>query len=141
VTARGMKQRLGSERGQAFVEFVIVLPLLFGVVFLIAWAGVAVVRYVQVTDAARDGVRAAVVARFDPNPLTNDPCQKATIAANNADGTPGPGGLSITVDCSTYDGPGQPYTVTVTHHYNMQLFSIFPAPSFDITSKATARIE
>jgi len=131
-----MKQLVRNERGQAFVEFVIVLPLLFGIVFLIAWAGVAMVRYVQVTDAARAGARAAVVARFDPNPLTNDPCQKATTAAQDS-----VAGLSIDVTCSTFAGPGQQYTVTVTHHFDLQLFSIFPAPSFDITSKASDRIE
>src|SRR5262249_10850117 len=107
-----------------------------GVVFIIAWSGMALVRYLQITNAAQAGARAAVVARFDPNPLTNDPCQTATAAAQKS-----VGGLSITVTCSSYDGPGQPYTVQVTHHFDLQLFSIFPAPSFDMTSKATDRNE
>ena len=51
-----MKRRLSNERGQAIVEFVIVLPLLFALVLLIAYAGIAFVRYLNVTDAAQVGV-------------------------------------------------------------------------------------
>ncbi len=79
VTRRSMVHRLSSERGQALVELVIALPLIFGLVFLIAYAGVGFNRYLQVTDAARIGARAAAVARFNSSPqLSSDPCTAAT---------------------------------------------------------------
>jgi len=129
-----MKHRFRSDRGQAFVEFVIVLPLLFALVFLIAYAGVGFTRYLKVTDAARIAARAAATARF-----TNEtPCDAATSAANNA-----VDGLPITVSCSPAAGPwnsGDDFSVTVEYTLNVT-FPFLPSASVPMSSTVQERLE
>ena len=55
--------RLQREDGQAFVEFVIVLPLLVMLVLGICQFGLAFHNYLSITDATRVGARAAAVKR------------------------------------------------------------------------------
>ena len=62
------------------VEFVIVLPFMLFLIFMIAYAGIGFERYSRVTNAARVAARAAAVARFDGK----DPCVAAQDAANYA---------------------------------------------------------
>lgn len=129
-----MKRRLSNERGQAMVEFVIVLPLIFGLVFLIFYAGIAFNRYLAVTDAARVGARAAAVARFHDQA----PCDAATDAAKASAGN-----LAITVDCP--DPPpwnsGNPFTVTVTYSLGGLDFLWLHVGSKTITSSVKERLE
>ena len=61
------------------VEFVIVLPFMLFLIFMIVYAGIGFERYSRVTNAARVAARAAAVARFDGN----DPCVAAEDAANS----------------------------------------------------------
>ena len=140
MTARCVVHRLRSERGQALVEFVIVLPLMFALIFLIAYAGVAFNRYLNVTDAAGVGARAAAVARFNPDPVLSDPCAAATQAANTA-----MGGLTVVVSCSPPGGqPGDPFSVTVTYTLQslpFQFFDFIPLADIDVTSTVTERLE
>jgi Flp pilus assembly protein TadG len=55
----GMKRmrRNNSEEGAAAVEFALVLPLLFMLVFGIIWYGWTFNRWISVTNAAREGAR------------------------------------------------------------------------------------
>lgn len=118
------------------VEFVIVLPLIFMLLFLIITAGVGFARYLRITDAAQAGARAASVARFNVPPDSTDPCTTAQDRAQES-----VGGLSI--DPPTCSGPGtvgSPFTVTVTHHYAVH-FPFLPSVTFDITSEATSRLQ
>jgi hypothetical protein len=73
-------KRLRDDRGQAMVEFVIVLPIMLVLIFFIAYAGIGFQRYSQVTNAARVAARAAAVARFDGV----DMCAAAQAAADDA---------------------------------------------------------
>jgi Flp pilus assembly protein TadG len=136
VTTRGMVQRARSEGGQAIVEFVIVLPLMFVLVFLIAYAAVGFDRYLRVTDAARIGARAAAVARFNADPTLRDPCEAARSAATAA-----VDGLVIDVSCSPpVAQAGQPFSVKVTYGLNVT-FPLLPSANFDIASSVKERIE
>jgi Flp pilus assembly protein TadG len=64
------------EDGQAIVEFVLVLPILLGFIFLIIQGGVAYHDKITMTDAVRVGARAAAVNRTS----ADGPC----TAARNA---------------------------------------------------------
>jgi hypothetical protein len=134
MTARGIGKRLGEERGQAIVEFVVVLPLLFALIFLLVYAGIGFNRQLVVTDAARVGARAGAVARFQNPP---DPCFAATEAATKVVGT-----LPITVDCAFPSGTdsGDPFEFTVTYVLDVQL-PFLPLSDIDITGSATERLE
>jgi Flp pilus assembly protein TadG len=131
-----MKPRLSNERGQAMVEFVIVLPLMFALVLLIAYAGIAFVRYLNVTDAAQAGARAATVARFS----AEDPCAAATQAASDA-----MNGFTISVSCSSPPGPawqtGDQISVTVDYSLSGVDFLWLHVGSKTVTSTAKGRIE
>ena len=52
------------------VEFALVAPVLFLVLIAIFQFGQAFTDYIQVTNAARDGARKAIVSRSDPNAVT-----------------------------------------------------------------------
>src|SRR5262245_31920742 len=62
------------------VEFIIVLPIMLFLIFMIAYAGIGFERYARVTNAARVAARAAAVARFQGL----DPCVAAENAADSA---------------------------------------------------------
>jgi TadE-like protein len=68
--------RLQRQNGQAFVEFVIVLPILVMLVLGICQFGLAFHNYLSITDATRVGARAAAVKRTDPA----GPCAAAQTA-------------------------------------------------------------
>jgi Flp pilus assembly protein TadG len=133
VTARGMVHRVRGESGQAMVEFVIVLPFLFALIFLLVYAGIGFNRQLLVTDAARVAARAGVVARFDGQ---TDPCQAARDAAEDMLGS-----LLDSWNCSDGSGdPGDQLTVTVGHELNVRL-PFLPLQDIDLTSTATERLE
>jgi hypothetical protein len=135
MTARGMVNRLRGESGQAMVEFVIVLPFLFALIFLLVYAGIGFNRQLIVTDAARVGARAGAVARFE-NPETT-PCAAATQAATNLVGS-----LPITVGCDFPSGTqtGDPFQFTVTYLLDVRL-PLLSLSDINISSSATERLE
>ena len=51
----------GGQRGQALVEFALVLPLLLIVLFLVVDFGVGLTRWIAITNAAREGARLGAV--------------------------------------------------------------------------------
>jgi len=71
------------QRGQASVEFAFMLPLLFGLLLVVAQVGLVVVDDVLAVNAAREAVRAAVVTSGDPMP----PARRAAIASGRLDPT------------------------------------------------------
>ncbi|HZT15031.1 MAG TPA: TadE/TadG family type IV pilus assembly protein [Gaiellaceae bacterium] len=94
------------------VEFVLVLPLVLILLFVLVQMAFDLNRYIKVTDAARIGARAAAVARFNPSGCASGDttciCHTATQAATRADSD----GLSVA--CNGSGTPGSPFTVTVT---------------------------
>jgi hypothetical protein len=125
-------KRLRDDRGQAMVEFIIVLPIMLFLVFMIAYAGIGFERYARVTNAARVAARAAAVARFDGK----DPCDAAQSAADNA-----MHGLGITVDECLAGSPGE--TVTIRLSYTLPSIPMITSITGPITvhGKAVERME
>ena len=94
--------RLRRDEGQAFVEFVLVLPLVVGVLFALSEMGIALNDYLRVTDAARVAARAASVARFS----SQSPCAAAATKV--------PGDLTLgSCPYRSVTPPQQAITITV----------------------------
>ncbi|HET8527967.1 MAG TPA: TadE/TadG family type IV pilus assembly protein [Gaiellaceae bacterium] len=115
------------------VEFVLVLPLLVTLIFVVVQLGLTFSSYLRLTDVARVAARAAAVARF--NGVT--PCRAATTAADTAAGT-----LPIDApSCAGGTRPGSAFSVTVTLPWKIDL-PLLPW-SFDgnLQSTATEQLE
>src|SRR5437667_8308702 len=65
---RKRRQSIRGERGQAMVEFAIVLPIFCMLLLGIAQLGIVWNNYIQLTDAVRAGARKAAVSRTASNP-------------------------------------------------------------------------
>lgn len=75
-------RRRSSEHGAVFVEFVLVLPFLIGIIFLIINFGVMLSFRQALSQAAAEGARAAAVA--PSNHTYNDRRTRATETVNLA---------------------------------------------------------
>jgi Flp pilus assembly protein TadG len=130
---RGFAPRRASQRGQATVEFALVLPILLTVLFAIAEMAVAFGDYIEVSGAARDGARAASVSR-----LTGNPAGAAVNAARASAGGVDLAQLGVTVD-STW-AQGSLVRVTVTYPYTIRLYGMGVA-SGTLSSTTSMRVE
>ncbi len=88
-----------SGRGQALVEFALVLPILLLLLVAIFDLGRAAFAYNTLTNAAREGARIAIVNQYKPSIIArakqqtaivelNDPSVQVNFYQVNADGTP-----------------------------------------------------
>lgn len=68
-----------NQRGAAAVEFAIVLPVLVMLVFGIIEFSLALYDKAVITNASREGARAGIVFRYDPNTKTYNPPTEADI--------------------------------------------------------------
>jgi Flp pilus assembly protein TadG len=118
----------GAKRGQALVEFALVLPIFILVLVAIFDLGRAVFAYNTLTNAAREGARIAIVNQYKPSIVArakqqtaivelNDPSVQVDFYQVNADGTPNtsvPCALSqIAVGCMatvSFEATYQPIT-------------------------------
>jgi hypothetical protein len=73
-----------NTRGSEIAEFAMILPLLFLLLIGIFWFGQAFRIYGTITNAARDGARAAVAPACATCSGTNDPTQNAWNAVQSA---------------------------------------------------------
>jgi Flp pilus assembly protein TadG len=92
-------RRNRSRRGQALVEFALVIPIFLLVLVAIFDLGRAVFAYNTLTNAAREGARIAIVNQYKPTIVArakqqtaivelNDPSVRVDFWQVNADGTP-----------------------------------------------------
>jgi Flp pilus assembly protein TadG len=130
----GIRARVWRRQsGQAMVEFVLVLPLLVTLVFIVVQLGIAFSNYLRVTDVARVAARAAAVARF--NGVTA--CSAAATAADTAAGT-----LPINApSCSGGTSPGNAFSVTVTLPFKIDLPLLPYSFRGNMQSTATEQIQ
>jgi Flp pilus assembly protein TadG len=127
---RGNRYR--KEDGQALVEFALVAPLVFALVFAIVQFGLTFNSYLVLTDAVRAGAREAAITH-------------STTAADGAVRKSGGGldqaKLAVAVDPSSADWkPGSDVTVKATYPYAIDILGIV-VQSGNLTSATTERIE
>ena len=148
----GMRRLVRSERGTAVVEFALIAPLLFLVVFGIIEFGRMLNAYNQLTQLAGQGARAASVSR--------NPDNTAVAAASGTVDDTDCGGATYSIQCqlskyyATNDSlsnvsvcihslpasPGAPVTVKTTYRYNF-ITGLFGFAHVDLTSSQTLRAE
>jgi Flp pilus assembly protein TadG len=129
--------RTNKDKGQALVEFAIILPILLLLLLGILQFGVVFNNYIQVTSAAREGARKAAVSRTLGT-------TGATSAARTAAKSASPGlhlsDSQITVTPSNAFAQGSDVTVTVRYPYSINLLGRVVA-SGNLTSSTTTRVE
>ncbi len=130
-----------DERGQAIIEFALVLPIFLLLVIGIIQFGIAYNNYITLTDAVRVGAREAAVSRTLPNPeqITTDRVHQAAIRLHKPD-------LTVTVVPHDPDTNQQAWvqggdvTVKGTYPYRLNLFGLVVF-SKNMTSQTTERVE
>ena len=123
-----------NEEGQALVEFALLAPILFLVLFGIIQFGIAFKNSMALTDAVRTGARQATVSRSLADPVGVD--QTAVVgAASDLDSSK----LNVTVTAPPWQ-PGATVTVTATYPYTINILGIVVAAG-DLHSSTTERVE
>jgi Flp pilus assembly protein TadG len=118
-------------RGQALVEFALVIPIFLLVLVAIFDLGRAVFAYNTLTNAAREGARTAIVNQYKPTIVArakqqtqivelNDPSVQVDFYQVNADGTPNTSiqCVAIAVGCLavvSFEATYQPLTPLVSN--------------------------
>jgi Flp pilus assembly protein TadG len=141
-----------SERGTAVVEFALIAPLLFLVLFGVLEFGRILNAYNQVTQLAGQGARAAAVSFNPDGTAVGDSSGVAGGACSSA------GTHSIQCQLSSYyagndslsgvnacipalpSGIGQPVTVHVTYRYNF-ITGLFGFAHITLSATQTERAE
>ena len=93
------RSRAGQRRGQALVEFALIIPIFLLLLVAIFDLGRAVFAFNTLTNAAREGARIAIVNQYEPSIVKrakdqtaivelNDPSVEIDFYQVNADGTP-----------------------------------------------------
>src|SRR5688572_17121227 len=94
-----MRRGPDRRRGQALVEFALIIPLFLLLLVGIFDLGRAVFAFNTLTNAAREGARIAIVNQYEPSIIKrakdqtaivelNDPSVEIDFYQINADGTP-----------------------------------------------------
>jgi Flp pilus assembly protein TadG len=130
------------EKGQAMVEFAIVLPILLMLVFGIIQFGILFNRSLTVADAVRAGARQGAVSRTLPGgPAAQRAAAEARVrsaAAGSLSDAGDPTALVVTVT-STF-AQGSDITVKATYPYTVNIFGV-PVTSGRFSSETTERVE
>jgi Flp pilus assembly protein TadG len=124
---------LRGDRGQAAVEFALMLPILAAVIWLFAEVGLTYNSYVSLTDATRAGARVAAVSRN-----TATATQAVKDSAQKLDFTKA--GASISVSPDPPGSTGTQVTVTATYPYKLTLLGV-TVKSGTLTSSTKERVE
>jgi len=135
TAAPAAERRNRRSRGQAMVEFTLILPLLLLLILGIYQFGQTYADYIQVTNAARDGGRKALVSRSDASGVAD-----VVTAAKNATWWLDKNQTTVTVSPGQPWTTGQTVTVTVTYPYSINLLG-FVVASGTLKSATTVRME
>jgi Flp pilus assembly protein TadG len=126
-----------GERGQALVEFVLVVPLLLFVLFAIVNFGLMLNQYITVSDAARSGARQLALEQGN-----NDPCDQAVTVATQAGGSINlsASNVSITFASATGGATSNDYCLTNSSGKPVTTpwpSSTYPSPAGNNSANAT----
>lgn len=127
--------QLRKQKGQALVEFAIILPVLLLLVMGIIQFGLMFNSYISVCSASREGARVGVVGSTD-----------AQIESAIRTDFPSINTSDLTIAVTTPDSnrtPGEALTVTVTYKYHITIPIIknLLSDAINIRSQTSMRIE
>ncbi|HEX3031513.1 MAG TPA: TadE/TadG family type IV pilus assembly protein [Bacillota bacterium] len=129
------KRILNDEKGQALVEMALVAPILLLLVFGIVEFGRIFNTYLVVTNAAREGARAAVVGAVDTSIRDTVENAGSILDADR---------LTITISPdAAYRSRGTPLQVTVTYPVTIYapVISNIIGSTYSVNGSATMRME
>jgi Flp pilus assembly protein TadG len=124
-----------DSRGQAMVEFAIILPLLLTVIFALVQFGILFANEIEITNAARDAARKAAVSRSSTTGVAD-----AKAAAKASTWLAKLQDSNITVTPLQPWTAGQDVTVTVTYPYSVNILGVV-VKSGTLSSRKVARVE
>lgn len=127
---------LRDRKGQAMVEFALVLPILLLILLGIVDFGRILNEHLTVTAAAREGARSAAVMNTD---ATVTGVVQQAASSLKTDGNP----LTITISPSPARVSGSPVTVEVKHDVEILtpfMREVLPDP-FHVKGTATMQVE
>jgi len=127
------RNAIRGQRGQALVEFTIILPILLLLLLGILQFGVVFNNYITLTDAVRAGARQAAVGRSIPDPV-GGAVSRVRASAVGLDQAK----LGVTV--TSVWTQGADVTVIATYPYNINLLGMV-VKTGNLTSKSTERVE
>jgi Flp pilus assembly protein TadG len=137
--------RLGNERGQAMVEFSLVLLLLVIVLFGIIEVGRLALTYTALADAARAGARYAIVhGGASSSPSGNGNAAAVKTQVTNITNYAGLSGVIVTVSYLPMTGDpngnltGDPVTVTASYAY-APIILLSPFAPLNVTLSSTSQ--
>ena len=119
---------LKNQKGGSLVEFAIISPLLFVILFGIIEFGILIYDKAMITNASREGARAGIVYNFDTNSpvrisdaeiiqLVRDYCEEYLITFGTGQG------LTIPPPVRSGNSAGDSLTVTVNYRFQFLVFS------------------
>jgi Flp pilus assembly protein TadG len=119
------------ERGQALVEFALVLPILATLILGIVQFGIVLHDYLALADAVRTGARQAAV--------THDAGAASSAVLNSASELKTTD-LNVAVSPSNSWSPGSDVTVSASYPYDISLLGIV-VKSGRLNAQTTDRVE
>jgi Flp pilus assembly protein TadG len=122
----------GREQGQALTEIALCLPILCILMMAIVQYGIMIWRDMELTNAARDGARHAVVARVEPTPAA---AVKSTVRASLD--TIDPDSVDVTVNGGWEHGDQVTVSVSTPHRLDVLGFEVW---SGRLRATSTVRI-
>jgi Flp pilus assembly protein TadG len=129
------RSKIRHEKGQAMVEFAIIVPILLTVLLGIMQLGVVYNNWVTLTDAARAGARKGAVCRSGCSPSASG----ATVTAvKNSASDLNQSKLGVTVT-STW-AQGADVTVKATYPWSVNVLGVVVA-SGTMAATTTERVE
>ena len=129
---------LRNERGQAMVEFALVLPILMALLLGIIQFGIVFNNYITLTDATRAGARKAAVSRF-----VGDSGASAKAAVENSAQGLDQKKLAPTISVTAspdWNTPGNDVTVTASYPYSINILG-WTVTAGNLTSTTKERLE
>lgn len=128
-----LHQYMKNNRGQALVEFALVLPVLLLLIIGSMEFGLIIHRYMLVAEAAREGARSAAVGASDGVVTSIAQAAASQIPANQ---------LTITISpANRVRGDGVTVTVGTPANTITNLISPFFPSNFTLQGIATMRVE
>jgi hypothetical protein len=144
-TGRHGRQILRKERGQALVEFALILPVLLLVVFGIIKMGIAATSWSNETHLANEAARFAAVNSCSA--CAGVPIESWIITQGDTGDLKTNGHATITFTDPSAIPPGQnhcqgdPVQVKVSYTYTLLDLPILPKFTIPITATSTQRLE
>ncbi|MCL5046331.1 MAG: pilus assembly protein [Actinobacteria bacterium] len=125
----------GREKGQAMVEFALILPVLLLIIMGIMEFGRAYSAYLTIQNASREGARLGVTGTTDT---------EITAAVNQVASTLDTAGLTVSITpAEASRSRGELLTVTVSYRFQflVPLISEIVGPLGNFASSTTMRLE